>query len=101
MLPAGISHQSRWSLVETVIVGDVDPPHGGDLTLDDLTALCGKLPQTPEILTGTGRQQFVQHPGQSIRNDAGKKLGAGLDFGGDGGSVVLPPSRHASGRAYE
>ena len=33
--------------------------------------------------------------------EAGKKLGAGLDFGGDGGSLVLPPSRHASGRAYE
>ena len=84
-----------------LVVVDVDPPHGGDLTLDDLTAPRGKLPQTPATLTGTGRHHFFQHAGQSIRHDAGKKPGAGLDLRGDGGSVVLHQSRHASSRAYE
>jgi putative DNA primase/helicase len=53
-------------------------------------------------LTGGGGQHFLlQHPGVPIRNDAGKKLGPGLDLRGDGDYVVLPPSRHASGLEYE
>jgi Bifunctional DNA primase/polymerase, N-terminal len=66
-----------------VVVVDVDPPRGGDRTLDKLASPHRKLPQTPGTLTGTGRHHLVQHPSQSIRNDAAKKLGASPDFRGD------------------
>jgi Bifunctional DNA primase/polymerase, N-terminal/Primase C terminal 1 (PriCT-1) len=84
-----------------VIVLDVDPRHGGNISLEDLEAAHGKLPDTVESQTGGGRHVFFKHPGVPIRNDAGKKLGPGLDIRGDGGYIVLPPSLHASGRQYE
>ena len=40
--------------------------------------------------------------GVEIRNDAGRKLGPGLDIRGEGGQVVAPPTIHpTTGRAYE
>jgi putative DNA primase/helicase len=88
--------------VSGFVVLDVDPRHGGDPSLEDLTAKHGSLPDTTESLTGGGgRHLLFAHPGTPIHNDAGKKLGAGLDIRGDGGYVVVPPSRHASGQFYE
>lgn len=47
-----------------------------------------------------GLHVFFRHPGGcTIGNRAG--LRPGLDVRGDGGYVILPPSVHASGRAYE
>jgi Bifunctional DNA primase/polymerase, N-terminal len=48
------------------IVMDVDPPHGGDLSLGDLTAEHGPLPDTPESLTGTGRHGFFHIPSNLV-----------------------------------
>jgi hypothetical protein len=87
--------------VSGLVVIDVDPRHGGDLTLEDLEAEHGKFPETVENLTGGGgRHLFYQHPGGELRcgTDA---LGPGVDIKADGGYVVAPPSRHASGRRYE
>lgn len=78
------------------VVLDIDA--GGDDTLEELGR--SNLPETPVCLTGGGGQHIVfKHPGRLVRSVNGK-LGQGLDVKGDGGYVILPPSRHKSGRAY-
>src|SRR5215510_16124566 len=42
-----------------LIVVDEDPRHGGDLTLEDLEAQYGKLPDTVISLTGGGGKHYV------------------------------------------
>jgi Bifunctional DNA primase/polymerase, N-terminal/AAA domain/Primase C terminal 1 (PriCT-1) len=82
-----------------LLVLDVDGEPGGD-TLAALEREHGELPSTVECLTGGGgRHLYFSHPGQSVRNSAGK-LGTGLDTRGDGGYVVCPPSVHESGQPY-
>jgi Bifunctional DNA primase/polymerase, N-terminal/Primase C terminal 1 (PriCT-1) len=84
-----------------IVVLDVDPAHGGEDSLDNLLVKHGKLPDTPEVLTGGGgRHLYFKHPGGELRNSAGQ-LGAGLDVRGDGGYVVGPGSTHISGRTYD
>ncbi|MDA1010645.1 MAG: bifunctional DNA primase/polymerase, partial [Chloroflexi bacterium] len=80
---------------------DVDPRHGGDESLADFEAAYGPLPPTPSVLTGGGGQHFwLRAPdGVAISNSTGK-LSPGLDIRSDGGYVVAPPSRHASGELY-
>ena len=74
-----------------VVVVDIDPLHGGDDSLYDL-----HLPdvdtETLTSRTGRGGRHFwYQHPGYEVRNRAG--LRPGIDFRGDDGYVVVPPSR--------
>lgn len=87
--------------VSGIFVLDVDPRHGGDRSLRALEAEHGALPVTLRALTGgDGEHIYLAHPGGEIRNDAGSKLGEGLDVRGDGGQVVAPPTLHASGKRY-
>jgi predicted transcriptional regulator len=78
------------------LVLDVDHPP----TLDALEAEHGKLPATRTHATGNGGIHYLfRYPaGAEIRNSAGK-LGDGLDVRGEGGYIVVPPSRTA--RPYE
>ena len=81
------------------VVLDVDAPLGEE-SLEALEREHGELPMTPISLTGGGGYHFVfRRPGHPVRSSNGK-LGQGLDVKGDGGYVVLPPSRHRSGRCY-
>ncbi|HEX8581946.1 MAG TPA: bifunctional DNA primase/polymerase, partial [Acidimicrobiales bacterium] len=87
-----------------LVVVDVDEHgivSGGD-TLADLQATHGTLPATVEALTGGGGRHlyFAWPTGHMVRNDAGMRLGPGLDVRAEGGQVVAPPSMHASGRPY-
>lgn len=83
-----------------LVVLDVDPRHGGQVSLDELEGRFGELPASAEVETGGGgRHLLFKHPGHSIPNSAGV-LGPGLDVRGDGGYIVAPPSMHASGRTY-
>jgi bifunctional DNA primase/polymerase-like protein/AAA domain-containing protein/primase-like protein len=86
---------------ETRVVLDVDPRHGGDKTLAALEGRYGALPVTALIFTGGGGRHyhFAMPADHAIPSSAGK-LGAGLDIRGVGGYVLLPPSKHASGRNY-
>jgi putative DNA primase/helicase len=83
-----------------VVVLDVDPEKGGFQSLLALVRRYGILPQTRVVHTGSGGLHFYfAHRGIHTRNSAGK-LGPGLDLRGDGGYVLLPPSVHATSRAY-
>ena len=86
--------------VSGFFVLDIDPRHGGDLTLENLEAEHGPLPHTVEQLTGGGgRHLLFKHPGRRVptRNES---LGPGLDVKGDGGYIVVEPSNHVSGGHY-
>jgi hypothetical protein len=91
----------RTGAVSGLIVLDVDPDHGGDDSLDALLRDHGPLPPGAVVRTGSGGRHFYfAHPGGVIRNDAGRRLGPGLDIRGDGGYVIAPPSRHTNGASY-
>ena len=77
-----------------VVVLDVDPDAGGSESLAKLERAGGSAPTTARARTGGGGiHLFFRHPsGTEIRNSAGL-LGAGLDVRGEGGYVVVPPSR--------
>lgn len=93
----------RTGAASGVIVIDVDPRHDGDATLAALEAQEGDLPDTLTAITPSrGLHLYFRHPGAGsyrVPNSA-STLGAGLDVRGDGGYVVLPPSRRPDG-AYK
>lgn len=84
-----------------IVVLDVDPRHGGDESLKGLEAKHGKLPDTPQVLTGGGGVHYYFRYPTGRRISDRINLAPGLDFRGDGGQVVVPPSIHPNGRPYE
>jgi len=88
-----------------IFVLDIDDKEGnrGYDTLADLEAEHGPLPETLTVITGSGGNHlyFAYPEHQTIRNDAGRRLGSGLDIRGEGGQVVAPGSTHPNGTAYE
>jgi hypothetical protein len=61
----------------------------------------GLPPATATSLTGGGRHLlFAAPPDVTIKNSAGR-LAPGIDVRGEGGYIVLPPSIHPSGAAYQ
>lgn len=83
-------------------IDEHDVAASGSDTLADLEATYGRLPDTPTVLTGGGgRHLYFAYPaGVTITNDAGRRLGPGLDIRAEGGQVVAPPSIHANGQSY-
>jgi len=83
-----------------IVVIDIDPRHHGNATLATIQARHATLPPTLAATSGSGGRHLVfQHPGQPVPNSAGR-IGPGIDVRGDGGYVLIAPSRHASGRHY-
>jgi hypothetical protein len=78
-----------------VIVLDCDSGEANKLAMSK-----GGLDRTPAVWTGKpgGVHYWLAHPGEEVRNFA-RRL-PGTDLRGDGGYVLLPPSRHASGADY-
>lgn len=85
-----------------LVVVDIDVHKGGDDSYVDARRVLGDVPDTVEVITGSGgRHIYLAAPeGVAVRCSAGQ-LGPGLDVRGDGGYVVAPPSLHASGRRYQ
>jgi len=85
--------------ISNLVVIDVDPAHGGRDSLAQLEEELGRLPPTVEAITGGGGNHFYfAHPGGAVPNRAG--VLPGIDVRGDGGTIVMPPSVHPSGRRY-
>ena len=84
-----------------LVVVDIDVHKGGDDSLVDARRLLGEIPDTVEVITGSGgRHIYLRAPeGVDVRCSAGQ-LGPGLDIRAAGGYVVAPPSLHVSGRRY-
>lgn len=93
-------------------VGIATGPASGVWALDvddyeayrDLERAHEPLPDTLTNLTGSGGMHFLyRYPtdGRTVRNNAGTRLGAGLDVRGDGGQIVVAPTVHPNGKRYE
>ena len=80
-----------------LLVLDVDSDAGGPDSLVLLERSHGPLPRTAKARTGGGGVHlYFRYPaGETVRNSAGR-LGPGLDVRGEGGYVVVPPSRTQS-----
>jgi Bifunctional DNA primase/polymerase, N-terminal len=90
----------RTGAVSGLVVVDIDPRNGGDVTLEELEAEHGRLPDTVESLAGGGgRHLLYRHPGEPYPL-ASYSPGPGVDLKADGGYIVAPPLGHASGRPY-
>lgn len=83
-----------------LVVLDVDPRHGGDVSLAELVAKFGPIPGTLTAFTGGGGRHFYFAVSDVEIRSAANRLGRGLDIRGERGCVVAPPSLHASGRVY-
>lgn len=82
----------------TVVV-DVDPRHDGNLSFRRLIEQHGPLSACPKVITGGGgRHRYFKYPDVPVRSRAA--VLPGIDVRADGGYVVVPPSRHASGKRY-
>ena len=83
---------------------DVDETKGknGEESLSKLINGHGKLPDTVEAMTPRGgRHIYFKHPGGAIIQNSTSKIGKDLDIRGDGGYVILPPSRLENGKQYD
>lgn len=86
--------------VSGLVVLDIDPRHGGEASLEEWRSAGRLLPATAQARTGGGgRHVYFHHPGVAVHNRVA--LAPGVDFRGDGGLVVAPPSRHPSGGYYQ
>jgi Bifunctional DNA primase/polymerase, N-terminal/Primase C terminal 1 (PriCT-1) len=81
------------------IAVDIDPRHGGNESFKDLTDKYGELPETIEAITGGGGRHILFKHIEGVGNKA--NVVPGIDIRGNGGYIVVAPSIHSSGRAYE
>jgi len=78
---------------------DIDPRNGGDITLEQVEAKHAKLISDVEAITGGGGRHIVFTAPAGLQNLPGK-LGPGIDLKLNG-YIVVEPSNHVSGDAYE
>jgi hypothetical protein len=79
---------------------DVDLPEGAE-SLASLEAQNCKLPDTVKQNTGSGGLHlFFKIPANDEIKNSTSKVGLNLDIRGDGGYIVITPSRHVTGKSY-
>lgn len=79
--------------LSALVVLDLDKPEAAEVLRQR-----GVNRETWRSATGRGEHWWFRHPGFPIPNRSG--LFPGVDVRGDGGYVVVPPSRHRSGTVY-
>ena len=85
---------------EGAAIVDVDPRGGGVASMDQVMAQYGRMPATWVAKTGGGGWHYWLEVTAAIT--FGTKLAAGVEVKHHGnGYVVLPPSIHPSGVAYQ
>lgn len=88
--------------INDLVVLDIDPRNGGEMSLAELVAEGLEIPESIEVITGGGgRHLYFRHSTHGFpchQNLLGKP---GLDFKSNGGYVVCPPSIHESGNFYK
>jgi hypothetical protein len=85
-----------------VFVIDVDPRNGGAASFARLCQQIGDLPRTLSVTTGSGgSHHYLRLPSDRALRSLKLTAFPGIDFKGEGGLVVAPPSLHACGRRYE
>lgn len=85
-----------------VFLLDIDPRNGGDDSLTDLQQEHGQLPDAPTVLTGGGgRHIWFKRPDIPPGFKFKKEIAPGVEVKCQQGYVVVPPSAHASGKAYD
>jgi Bifunctional DNA primase/polymerase, N-terminal/Primase C terminal 1 (PriCT-1) len=73
----------------------------GEQTLRGLEEKHGALPPTVEAITGRGRHLYFKWPADAVvRNSQLRSDLPSLEWRGEGGYVLAPPSVHPSGRTY-
>jgi Bifunctional DNA primase/polymerase, N-terminal len=83
-----------------LIVLDIDPRHGGDLSLKTLENQIRGLPRTVKAITGGGGEHYLfQSPPIEVRGRIG--MLPGIDVRAEDQLFIAPPSLHQSGRRYE
>ena len=82
---------------------DVDADKGGLISLEQLQAQVGELHAALSVRTGGGGRHLYFLARRDDEEFVSSRVGVlpGIDVRGYGGYVLLPPSRHASGNAYE
>ncbi|WP_162242166.1 bifunctional DNA primase/polymerase [Rhizobium sp. Leaf384] len=85
-----------------VIVLDIDPRNGGEVSFAQLETDFGILPSTIEVVTGSGGfHRYYRLPSKNVgRLKAHLAKYPGIDFKGPNGHLVGPGSLHPNGRAY-
>ena len=80
-----------------LLVLDIDPRNGGDVSLSALIEENGALPETAQQITGGGGRHIV---GRYVAGVHSGVLAPGIDTKGDGGYIIAAPSLHPCGRRY-
>jgi len=99
-IATGHPHKQPDRYLFVVDIDEHNPETSGSDTLHELCQTYGPLPTTVEAHTGSGGRHLYFTSPESVRNDAGKKLGAGIDIRGEGGQVLAPPTLHPNGNPY-
>lgn len=82
-----------------IVVMDIDPRNGGDITLHELEKKYGEVPHTPRLLTGGGGEHILfKYPGWKVKSMS--NVFEGIDSKGDGGYIVVSPSINEHGQEY-